>query len=247
MVHLLLCELIQTYVTLKPLSCVLVDSDHLQKQLRSINDDMPLTQLCSPRQYTTATATDTGTITTEVNYFELSDDVENILDTLSTSWIIDSKLFGTLWSRQGKMVCHRRRQAEENDQLSLNDVATEVWLPVKKHYDHLCTRIQNGSIKLQEVDKFLDAYIGNYSDLTCEFHLMFGPASDKKWIKQRVDQVQQYHELDQCCHGAKLIKEAKDVFQLTGDFTVLEVILRAVSISQVFKDSSNIHIGHNVT
>ena len=215
-------------VYLRPLSCVLVDSYHLQKQLRSINDDMPLTQLCSPRQYTTATATDTGTITTEVTYFTFSDSVENILDTLS-SWIIDSQLFDKLWTRQGKMVSHRRRQAEENDQLSLDDIATEVWLPVKKHYDDLCTRIQIGSIKLQEVDKFLDAYIGNYSDLTREFHLMFGPASNKEWIKQRVHQVQQYHELDQCCHGAKLIKEAKDVFQLTGDFTVLEVILRAVS------------------
>ena len=176
-------------------------------------------QLCAPRQYTPETAINTGPVTTDVTYFDLSDGVEEILSTLSTSRISESQLFGKLWERQGKAVCQKH-------ELSLEDIVTNVWRPVKQRYDDLCTRIQNGSVTLQEVDCFLKAYIGRYPDLEHEFQLM---CTDDKWIKQRVHQVQQYHELDQCCRGARLIKEAKDVFQLTGDFTVLEVILNAVS------------------
>ena len=206
------------------MSCLLVDSRHLAKQLSNINDDMPLMQLCAPQKYTPQTAVDTGPVITEVTYFDLSDGVEEILSTLSTSRISESQLFGKLWTQQGKAVCKKQEKGAEP--LSLEDVVTKVWRPVKQRYDDLCARIQNGSVTLQEVDLFLKAYIGRYPDLEHEFQLM---CTDDKWIKQRVHQVQQYHELDQCCRGAKLIKEAKDVFQLTGDFTVLEVILSAVS------------------
>ena len=185
---------------------------------------MPLTQLCAPRQYTPETAIDTGPVTTDVTYFDLSDGVEEIMSTLSSSRISESQLFDKLWTQRGKTVCQKQEPGAEP--LSLEDVVTDVWRPVKQRYDDLCARIQNGSVTLQEVDLFLKAYIGRYPDLEHEFQLM---CTDDKWIKQRVHQVQQYHELDQCFHGARLIKEAKDVFQLTGDFTLLEVILSAVS------------------
>ena len=200
-----------------------VDTDDLKRRLSSINSDTLLGDVCTPQQYTPESADE---ISMAMTYFDLSDGVERILETLSTTKVSESQLFATLWTHQGKRVSQRREPTDRR--LSLDDVVTEVWLPVTQHYDDLCTRIQNGSVTLGEVNNFLSAYVGHYPDLEHEFQLMCSPTADAKWIKHRVYQVQQYHELDQCCRGARLIMEARHEFELTGDFAVLETIVRAV-------------------
>ena len=219
-----------------------MDTDDLKRRLSSINGDTLLRDVCEPQQYTPESA---GEISTAMTYFDLSDGVERVLETLSTSRVSESQLFDTLWTQQGKRVSQKREPSDRR--LSLDDVVAEVWLPVTQHYDDLCTRVQNGSVTLGEVDNFLSAYVGHYPDLEHEFQLMCQPTSDASWIKQRVYQVQQYHELDQCCRGARLIMEARQAFELTGDFAVLETIVRAVGdfrVSCAFVTMIYVHDEH---
>ena len=189
---------------------------------------MSLAQLCRPRQYTPETATQKDTITTEVTFLNLSDRVEEMLHVMATAKLNVSQIFDTLWTQHGNTVHYKREQDFGCGQLTLEDVATLVWLPAKEEYDTICACIQNGSITMDKVDNFLNVYVDNYSHLEDEFQLMCTSGVDNDWVKERVHQVKRYHHLDHGHLCAKLIMETKEAFHLTGDFSVLEVIVSSV-------------------
>ncbi|KAI0241298.1 E3 ubiquitin-protein ligase [Lamellibrachia satsuma] len=189
---------------------------------------MSLDQLCRPRQYTPETAPQNNVITTEVTFLKFDDRVEDMLHAMATSKLNVSQIFDKLWTQHGNTVHHKREQQLDCGQLTLEDVATLVWLPAKQGYDGFCECIRDGSITLDEVDNFLNVYVDKYSHLENELKLMCTSDVENDWIKGRIRQVEQCHHLDHDCHDAKLIMDAKEAFHLTGNFTVLEAIVSAV-------------------
>ena len=154
-----------------------------------------------------------------------------MLQSMATLKLSKSQIFESLWIHE----VNKREQETGVAQLTLEEVATLVWQPVKQRYDDLRQCIQDGSITLKEVDSCLNAYVDNYSDLNGELQLMSTSTDDVAWVERRVHQAKLYHQLRLSCVGATLIMEAKEAFNLTGDFSALETIVNAVRKLKVFK------------
>ena len=199
---------------------------------------MAIDQLCRPRQYTPETATQKDAISTEVTCLSLDDCVEEMLVSMVTYKLNVSQVFDLLWTQHGNTVLHTKQQDTKSEELTLVEVATQVWLPAKQHYDDLCKSIEDGSISLNAVDNFLHVYVGRYHELQEEFQLMCSASHDKTWIKGRVRQVMQYHQLGQGCECATLLMAAKKAFDLTDDFPAIEAIINAVRNVIIVKHST---------
>ncbi|KAK9407005.1 putative E3 ubiquitin-protein ligase-like, partial [Crotalus adamanteus] len=57
-----------------------------------------------------------------------------------------------------------------------------------------------------------------------------------EWIDERIQQIQQYHELDLALDSAKVIDKVKEVLKLTGNFGVLQQLLNLTSEFQSFQE-----------
>ena len=49
------------------------------------------------------------------------------------------------------------------------------------------------------------------------------------WVKGRMDQIKNYWRLEQFKHGAAVMLDVAQAFQLSGDLSVLEMLCDAVS------------------
>uniref|UniRef100_A0A3B5M1E9 RING-type E3 ubiquitin transferase n=1 Tax=Xiphophorus couchianus TaxID=32473 RepID=A0A3B5M1E9_9TELE len=102
----------------------------------------------------------------------------------------------------------------------------QIYLPCRDEYKDIYTRLKDGSIRLEEVNQLFKAYKDKYEDLTQELDIMCkqDTSANKQWIHNRVQQVQQYHELHLAVESAKVIMMVKDTLGLQGDFEVLETL-----------------------
>lgn len=107
----------------------------------------------------------------------------------------------------------------------------QIYLPCRDEYKDIYTRLKDGSIRLEEVNQLFKAYKDKYEDLTQELDIMCkqDTSANKQWIHNRVQQVQQYHELHLAVESAKVIMMVKDTLGLQGDFKVLETLTDVVS------------------
>ncbi|TNN72678.1 E3 ubiquitin-protein ligase rnf213-alpha [Liparis tanakae] len=165
-----------------------------------------------------------------VTYFDLDEEVRNMAGVLST--FKDSHIFNICWENEAKLMATAGMEDDDNADEVLNIMATpevihdDIFKPCFAKYKDLYTRLKNGSIRLEEVNKLFRDYKGKYDELGQDLDIMcrVDISTDKKWIHSRVQQIEQYHELHLAVSSAQIIMEVKDTLRLTGDFRVLETL-----------------------
>ena len=194
----------------------------------------------------------------EVKFFELPSVVENILSPLHN--VQKSLTFQDLWTQCGKKAQAARTNEEAKiPHLSIDEVIEHVWTPAFEFWKQLAANTMDGTISLENVDKFFDSYKNRKQELEQELLHMFKlimsqdqTASNTKKLltslsrvritglrdgtkklqaiaADRVVQIQHYQQFYQYASVADTIWELKEAMGFTGNFKVIEDLRNQVS------------------
>ena len=154
----------------------------------------------------------------EVNFFQLSPQAKCMMATLSE--LKDSELLRRFWKENGNRAFDRAEQKRENKRLlSVDDVEELVWKPSKQELDSLVKRFLSGVMTFEEVDEYLKV-LSEKRYIAKEMNLI--TSGDASLIKQRIDEIEQYYELENNVDSARIILEFKTSVGLEGNFQLVE-------------------------
>lgn len=155
----------------------------------------------------------------------------------------DSLIFQQFWEEAAQKAGaeYVRDSPEENEEddeeeiapeLDLDDALISIIRPCFDRYAMLYDDLRSGSLTLSAVDKIFQEFTNHPEDLRAELNTICGlqPAEHRGWVDQRVQQIQQYHEMHLTFDAAKIIAHVKESLGLSGDFSILENLLHIVSI-----------------
>ncbi|XP_077184308.1 E3 ubiquitin-protein ligase RNF213 isoform X2 [Paroedura picta] len=159
-------------------------------------------------------------------YYNLSPDQKNIFENIYT--FKESHIFRYCWVRAAKdLLGSQEDLIEEEDALSLDDVLKLIYEPCYSDFCRLYSTLESGELTFAEVNSLFGDFTNNYEELKKDLKMMCNQChkDDGKWINERVQQIQQYHELHLAVDSAKVINKVKEDLSLSGDFTVLRLLL----------------------
>nr|XP_043906230.1 E3 ubiquitin-protein ligase rnf213-alpha isoform X2 [Solea senegalensis] len=169
-----------------------------------------------------------------VTYFNLDDRIRQMAEALLA--FRDSYIFKVCWDKQAKRFAAEEFEdnGDPNEQKVVDVMATpemihdEIFVPCDADYKGIYTRLKNGSITLEEVNQLMEAYKGKYLELEQDLDIMcrIDKSTEKQWIHNRVQQIEQYHELHLAVASAQIIMMVKETLCLQGDFRVLETLTK---------------------
>ena len=172
-----------------------------------------------------------------VTYFDLGDEIREMAEVLNT--YKDSYLFQACWNKHADREAREYVDPEETGVADMIATPTmihdDLFQPCYEEYQDMYCCLMDGSITLGEVDTLFKYYTEKYEDLEKDFDIMckVDPSNDKRWIKQRALQIQQYHELHLAVESAQAIMLVKETLCLQGDFSILHTLLEVVSRSHL--------------
>lgn len=177
----------------------------------------------------------TSPTTAKVTYFSLSEITHQMASELHA--IKDSSIFKRFWAN--KLEDLSRDQPHEDDIENTDDdekiytldlVYYELFQICYSKYRCLYDSLKSGELPLQEINSIFEDYKGRYEDLRKDLDIMcrVDLSDDRKWIKGRVGQIQQYHDVHLAVDSSTIIMDIKNIICPRGDFNVLEKILQMV-------------------
>ena len=173
----------------------------------------------------------------EITLFQLTPAAEEVLPILGK--VQESLIFQGLWKKYGlKARTVRKNDEGQKRHLSLSEVVENVWKPAFKCWTKHVAGVKDGTISLGDVDKLFDGYKNREKELEVELSYIFevntGQTTKKakelkKTVRERVAQIQRYHQLHQYSSSADTIWEFKEAMGFTGNFKVVEELRNQVS------------------
>ncbi|RXN36874.1 E3 ubiquitin-protein ligase RNF213-alpha-like protein [Labeo rohita] len=111
--------------------------------------------------------------------------------------------------------------------ITLKELHSDIFTPCYNAYKNIYTTLKEGSITFKTIDVKFRAYKGKIKELAAEFANLcqLDLNDDQRWVKTRVYQIEQYHELHLAVESAEVVKKVKETFGLQGDFQVLDKLL----------------------
>ncbi|KAM9745174.1 E3 ubiquitin-protein ligase rnf213-alpha-like isoform 2-T2 [Menidia menidia] len=222
-VILTMCHKLEEHIT--------VDIADLEDHSQVNIEMMPLNHFMEVRQFDKLASPMTGIVT----YFNLNEEIREMAEYLFTSK--DSYIFRACWEKHAKDYAAEVAEDDELDEHAVVDIMAtpeiiyeNIFLACSAEYGKTFSRLKNGSIRLEEVKQLFDAYKGKYDSLKHELDIMckVNKSKDKQWIHNRIEQIEQYHELHLAVTSAQIIMRVKQTLGLQGDFTVLETLLEII-------------------
>ncbi|XP_056361664.1 E3 ubiquitin-protein ligase RNF213 [Oenanthe melanoleuca] len=148
----------------------------------------------------------------------------------------DSVIFQQFWQEAAQKAgkeyeCEYPEDEEDEEEmvpdLDLDDVLDSMIRPCFDSYAMLYDDLRSGCLTLAAVDRIFKTFTNHPEDLREELDTICGlqPAEDGAWVDQRVQQIQQYHEMHLTFDAARIIAQVKDSLGLSGDFSILENLL----------------------
>ncbi|XP_029582376.1 E3 ubiquitin-protein ligase rnf213-alpha isoform X4 [Salmo trutta] len=176
---------------------------------------------------------DSSDVTGVVTYFNLCDDTRQMASSLHA--IRDSYIFTMCWENQAKELSHNQLDTDEiepkpereTEVYTLDLIHSEIFQSCYDNYRRIYESLKSGTISLEEVDSIFEAYKGKYKDMEKDLKIMCRIISsdDGRWIKRRIQQIQQYHDLHLALESAKVIMDVRETICPQGDFKVLQTLL----------------------
>ncbi|MEQ2214150.1 hypothetical protein XENOCAPTIV_013476 [Xenoophorus captivus] len=137
-----------------------------------------------------------------VTFFSLEEEIREMAEFLYT--FNESIVFRGCWEKFAIQMAKDGMEDDNTVEHQIVDIGAtpemiydEIYLPCINEYKDMYSRLKHGSIRLEEVNQLFKAYKDKYDDLTQELTIMceLEKSTNKQWIHNRVEQVQQYHEL----------------------------------------------------
>ena len=173
----------------------------------------------------------------EITLFQVTPAAEEVLPILGK--VQESLTFQSLWKKYGlKAQTVRKNDEAQKRHLSLSDVVENVWKPAFKSWTKHVASVKDGTISLGDVDKLFNGYKNRERELEEELSYMLEVNTGqktkkakelKKTVRERVAQIQRYHQLHQYSSSADTIWEFKEAMGFTGNFKVVEELRNQVS------------------
>ncbi|PNJ88407.1 RNF213 isoform 3, partial [Pongo abelii] len=151
----------------------------------------------------------------------------------------DSHIFQIFWreaaeplgepkeDREAAELLSEPEEESERHILELEEVYDYLYQPSYRKFIKLYQDLKSGEVTLAEIDVIFKDFVNKYMDLDSELKIMctVDHQGQRDWIKERVEQIKEYHHLHQAVHAAKVILQVKESLGLTGDFSVLNTLL----------------------
>ncbi|XP_068694638.1 E3 ubiquitin-protein ligase rnf213-alpha-like [Montipora foliosa] len=163
-----------------------------------------------------------GKVYPVVKFFELSSNTKVMMSSLSK--LSDSVLLRRFWRENGNRALEHAKQGSEcNELLGVNDIEELIWTPSKEKLQFLVERFLRGSISFEEVDKYFNLF-SEKQGLVKEIKLITSQNDEvsQVLINQRIEEIYQYYELQNCIDAAESILEFKTKVGLEGNFQLVE-------------------------
>jgi len=194
-----------------------VDLDNLSKKAEMDASRVPVKDLVQ-------SAIVDGNVFPSVTFFELSPKAKVMI--ASVSKLNNSVLLRKFWKENGDKAQKRTAEREGHKMLlSVDDVEELVWTPSNEQLQFLQERFLSGAITFAEIDKLFKVFDKN-EELAKEIKLITSKNDSQakaldSLIKQRIEQIDQYHKLHNCIDAAESILEFKTALGLTGNFQLV--------------------------
>uniref|UniRef100_U3KDA3 RING-type E3 ubiquitin transferase n=1 Tax=Ficedula albicollis TaxID=59894 RepID=U3KDA3_FICAL len=174
-----------------------------------------------------------------VTFYSLSPELKKFVHKMH--FFKDSMIFQQFWQEAAQKAgkeyeCEYPEDEEDEEEmvpdLDLDDVLDSMIRPCFDSYAMLYDDLRSGCLTLAAVDRIFKEFSNHPEDLRAELDTICGlqPAEDRAWVEQRVQQIQQYHEMHLTFDAARIIAQVKDSLGLSGDFSILENLLHIVSV-----------------
>ncbi|XP_035509925.1 E3 ubiquitin-protein ligase rnf213-alpha-like [Morone saxatilis] len=169
----------------------------------------------------------------QVTYFNLCDITRQMASELQA--VKDSAIFKMCWMNQVEELSRDQPDTDDTEHLrnteeiyTLDLVYSKIFQSCYSKYKGLYDGLKSGELLLEEIDSIFEDYKGNHKDLHKELDIMCAtdPSDNRKWIRGRIQQIQQYHELHLAMESAKIIMDVRNTICPEGDFSILEKLLQ---------------------
>eukprot|EP00058_Branchiostoma_floridae_P007058 XP_002592546.1 hypothetical protein BRAFLDRAFT_108418 [Branchiostoma floridae] len=227
-----------------------VDRSTLQQKVDANIDNLPVDDLCAAVKFdqiddiqATANGFDLNEVP-RVTYFNIAPRMKAILGPVGR--LENSIVFHAIWKEQAeesRSRIRKQRDAELDEMphlseateenpivLSIDQVVTEVCQPALKAWEKQREDIETGEITFEDVDRHFGGTMGKEQDLHQEIATL---SNNPKacWVKERTDQIRQYHLLEQYTDKARSVNDVRHTYQLEGDFSSVQTLLDSKNAS----------------
>lgn len=177
----------------------------------------------------------TSTTTGQVTYFNLCDTTRKMAAELHD--VKDSRIFKMCWTNQVEELSRDQPDTDDTEHLDGNEeiytldlVYSKIFQPSYSKYKGLYDGLKSEELLLEEIDSIFEDYKGNYEYLEEELDIMCrtNPSDNRTWIRGRIHQIQQYHDLHLAMESSKIIMDIRNTICPEGDFKILEKVLQLV-------------------
>lgn len=129
-----------------------------------------------------------------------------------------------------KLLNSRGQHLEKDKRmkLSVDEIFAEVWEPAKKQWIGHCLKLKIGDLFFSDFQKLFQT--DNLEKLRSELK-KHNKEEKSDWIDQRINQFKQYKTICNCLDGAKAIMKVVRAYNLKGNFTQIQDIMKLVSLT----------------
>ncbi|XP_048346006.1 E3 ubiquitin-protein ligase RNF213-like isoform X2 [Sphaerodactylus townsendi] len=175
-----------------------------------------------------------GAIETWYNLSPALKEVSEIVDNFK-----ESHIFQHCWEWAAKNLLGDNEDLTDDENAPLNpeDMLEGIYEPCYREFCRLYSSLKSGTLTFAEVGILFKDFTNNYEELKKDLRIMCDQyrRDGGEWIDERVQQILQYHELHLAVDSAKVIEKVKEELSLSGDFTVLRLLLNFTDEFQSFQ------------
>uniref|UniRef100_A0A8C6FXF9 E3 ubiquitin-protein ligase RNF213 n=1 Tax=Moschus moschiferus TaxID=68415 RepID=A0A8C6FXF9_MOSMO len=175
-------------------------------------------------QVVTVTLSATSRASMWTTHYNLSPEVHEMAQ--KAYLLKDSHIFQIFWAEAAQELSEQEENLEK-EIFQPEEVYECLYCPCIKRFTKLYQDLKSGEVTFGEIDDIFKDFVNKYRNLTEDLQTMCAlyPRDQKDWIKERVQQIKEYHHLHQAVDSAKVILKVKENLGLTGDFSVLHTLL----------------------
>ncbi|XP_048674799.2 E3 ubiquitin-protein ligase RNF213 isoform X3 [Caretta caretta] len=171
---------------------------------------------------------------TQETYYNLSPELKKVAEMMHR--YKDSHIFQLCWERAAQMMMEEYEDSE-GQIIPILNLHDKLFSPCYHEYKRLYNELKSGKLTFAEVDAIFNDFTSHYEQISTDLQIMckLDPVDNRAWIGQRLQQIQQYHELHLAFDSAKVIAKVKEGLNLSGDFRILQMLLNFTESFESFK------------